>query len=139
MRKKSTLKRMLAGILAMSTALSAVPMQMATTVLAAEDYTSESNAEYMYELLNYLSELGDDYGLPPIMISEGDKVFIDGQEVATTVVPINKDLVNKQNKIRSEYWLDVLKAGTYDELKADSEALKYIYQYRITKHSILFI
>lgn len=57
MRKKSTLKRMLAGILAISTALSAVPMQMPTTVLAAEeDYTSASNVQYLYEMLNYLQE-----------------------------------------------------------------------------------
>lgn len=107
---KIVLKRTLAGILSIATALSAVPMQMATTVLAAEDYTSESNAEYMYEMLSYLRELGNDFGMPPIMISEGDSVSIDGVQIANTVVKLNKDLVDKQNKVRSEYWLDVLKA-----------------------------
>lgn len=71
---KTVLKRTLAGVLSVATAMSAVPIQMATTVMAAEqDYTSSSNADNMYELLQYLQEVGDDFGLPPIMISEGDK------------------------------------------------------------------
>lgn len=131
--RKSVLKRTLAGILAASTMMTVTPMYALT--VAAEDVDSASNigalnssSKAWLDWLKYFNELGDDYGLPPIMISEGDKVSIGGLTVATTVVPMTKELVGKQNKIRSEYWLDTLQIGDYDTLVAKSDQLKAYFE-----------
>lgn len=129
---KHIYKRVLASIMAVLTAITMVPVSVTVSVFA--DTTTNSDADTLsmfvdkeireyFEFLQYFETMGTDYSLPAIMLSEGDTVYIGDNAIATTTVPITKSLVNDQTKIKTQYWLDSMRVGDANALKADEIAL----------------
>jgi hypothetical protein len=126
MKKQKLFKRIVAGLLAVLTTATTIPLNM--TVLAddvnAVDTEADANVKNMLKLIEMMDEVQGSVGMPSFMVSEGDTVQINGETVATTTVPITKALINDQEKIRSQYWLNTNKYGNYAELKQAYDKLQ---------------
>lgn len=111
---KQRVKRTIAGLLALSMCVTAVPI---TITAGNVQQTTQNNTqdEDMYTTLRKrLAEIADCLNLPYFMVSEGDTVYINGEQVATTTVPIDRDLAFSGEY--KKYWLDVTAFGDYDAL-----------------------
>lgn len=109
------IKRITAGLLALSMCATAIPL---TTFADSTGNTStvQSAQTMTYtDMLEQLSIIEDCFNAPYFMVSEGDSVYIDGEKVATTTVEVDREMAFSDSK--KKYWLDATAFGSYEALE----------------------
>jgi len=137
--RKNIMKRVLAATMSILTALSYMPMVTSVSAdnTSNADYEIDDDLAYSIQMLQYLSTIGQDLAYPPVMISEGDQVYVDKTLISDTVVPVTRALIENQDKIRSTYWLDSLAVGTYEDLAAADTALKNYFKANTVEYNAI--
>lgn len=117
---KKSVKQTIAGMLALSMCMTTVPLTI--TAENVQQTTQNNTQEDGYTTLRKrLAEIADCLNLPYYMVSEGDTVYINGEQIATTTVPIDRDLAFSGEY--KKYWLDVTAFGDYAALETAAKEL----------------